>query len=170
MRTILVPFASLAFWIFVVLGIISGNNKKRASGGGKTVSSKKPVQRPAAQQEYKPGPAARKAAAYRKAHDLEADDFPASGGKTKASAKTPAQKAAMPARRLNEKDESYLAMRAVLSEDRKHDWMARQLAEEERALRRNFSDLGALHDASCAADDLKKSHRHDNTIDSAEVR
>ncbi|MBQ1524519.1 MAG: hypothetical protein II700_04165 [Firmicutes bacterium] len=71
----------------------------------------------------------------------------------------------------DEKGESYTTLREVLQEDRKNDWMARQRAEEARALKRNFSDLGAMHDASCAADELKRSHKHDygqDAIDSPE--
>ncbi len=70
-----------------------------------------------------------------------------------------------------EKGESYSSLKDILQEDRKNDWMARQRAEEARALKRNFSDLGALHDASCAADELKRSHHHDygaDAIDSPE--
>jgi hypothetical protein len=70
-----------------------------------------------------------------------------------------------------EKGESYSSLKDILQEDRKNDWMARQRAEEAKALRRNFSDLGALHEASCAADELKKSHKHDygqDAIDSPE--
>ena len=69
------------------------------------------------------------------------------------------------------KNESYKTLSSILKEDREHDWMARQRAEDARAFRRNFSDLGAMHQADCAADELKKSHKHDygvSAIDSPE--
>lgn len=47
----------------------------------------------------------------------------------------------------------------VLAEDRKNDWLAKQLREEARIARRNRMDLGAVHEADCDADSLKKEHR-----------
>lgn len=44
-------------------------------------------------------------------------------------------------------------------EDRKHDWLAKQLAEERAILRRGIqSDIGAVHDLSCDARKLKIEH------------
>ncbi len=56
-------------------------------------------------------------------------------------------------------------------EDRKNDWMARQLKEERRILITGSAlDLGASHAADCDADDLKASHRrvHQDAIDTGE--
>ncbi len=56
-------------------------------------------------------------------------------------------------------------------EDRKNDWMARQLREERRILLTGSAlDLGASHAASCDADDLKASHHreHQDAIDTGE--
>ena len=56
-------------------------------------------------------------------------------------------------------------------EDRKNDWMARQLKEERRILMTGSAlDLGASHAADCDADDLKASHRrvHQDAIDTGE--
>ena len=55
----------------------------------------------------------------------------------------------------------YASLASILQEDRKHDWLARQKAEEARIARHNLLDLGASHGAACAADEIKKSHRHD---------
>ena len=59
-------------------------------------------------------------------------------------------------------------------EDRKNDWMAKQLKEEAKILHSgDLMDLGANHAKNCAADDLKKSHRlfeHDSSIDTGRAR
>ena len=57
-------------------------------------------------------------------------------------------------------------------EDRSNDWLARQMKEEQRILRRgDLRDLGAAHEASCDADDLKRRHllEHDDSIDDGEL-
>ena len=142
MSVILPSFGFFIFWILIIVSyVVKADKKRRDSNNGPA-----PGSYPARERAPKPAPA--KPAQTKKAPP--AVKTPA--GKVSAAHKTPST--------FREKSESYIAMSAVLSEDRKHDWMARQLAEEERALRRNFSDLGALHDASCAADDLKKSHHH----------
>ena len=47
----------------------------------------------------------------------------------------------------------------VLLEDRKNDWLAKQLREEAAIYRRGVGfDLGAAHNVNCAADDLKRGH------------
>ena len=47
----------------------------------------------------------------------------------------------------------------VLLEDRKNDWLAKQLREEAAIYRRGVGfDLGAAHNVNCAADDIKRSH------------
>ena len=47
----------------------------------------------------------------------------------------------------------------VLLEDRKNDWLAKQLREEAVIYRRGVGfDLGASHNVNCAADDLKRGH------------
>ncbi|MBQ2228635.1 MAG: hypothetical protein II427_05905, partial [Firmicutes bacterium] len=55
---------------------------------------------------------------------------------------------------------------------RKNDWLARQMREEEKILRRgDMLDLGASHAASCDADLLKRYHlfaEHDDSVDSGE--
>jgi len=56
-------------------------------------------------------------------------------------------------------------------EDRKHDWLAKQLADERRVLlRKDFLDLGAMHNRSCAANGLKQKHliEHDDSTDDGE--
>ena len=59
-----------------------------------------------------------------------------------------------------------------MKDDREHDWLARQIREEEKILRRgDMLDLGASHAASCDADVLKKYHlyaEHDDSIDRGE--
>ena len=50
-------------------------------------------------------------------------------------------------------------LRSILQEDRKHDWLARQMREEQRILERgDLADLGAAHHKVCAADMLKLYH------------
>lgn len=44
----------------------------------------------------------------------------------------------------------------VLRDDRRNDWMAKQMREEARI--RNSTDLGAMHDASCEAREIKERH------------
>ena len=47
----------------------------------------------------------------------------------------------------------------VLLEDRKNDWLAKQLREEAAILRRgSIYDLGASHEVSCDADKIKREH------------
>ena len=59
-----------------------------------------------------------------------------------------------------------------MKDDREHDWLARQMREEAKILRRgDMLDLGAAHEASCDADVLKKYHlylEHDDSVDSGE--
>ncbi len=45
-----------------------------------------------------------------------------------------------------------------MKDDRERDWLARQMKEEARIARRNSLDLGAAHDESCDALELKKEH------------
>lgn len=47
----------------------------------------------------------------------------------------------------------------VMLEDRKNDWLAKQLREEANIARRSELDLGAAHERECAADDLRKASR-----------
>ena len=54
---------------------------------------------------------------------------------------------------------------SVLLEDRRNDWLARQLREEAAIKRRgSIYDLGAAHDVSCDADNIRRSHarRHNS--------
>ena len=44
----------------------------------------------------------------------------------------------------------------TLRDDRKNDWMAKQLREERRI--RNSTDLGAVHDDHCEAREIKTQH------------
>ena len=59
-----------------------------------------------------------------------------------------------------------------MKDDRKNDWLARQMREEERILRRgDLMDLGASHAAGCDAELLKKYHlyaEHDDSVDNGE--
>ena len=58
-------------------------------------------------------------------------------------------------------------------EDRKHDWLARQLAEERTIrFRGSLTDLGASHDYACDAKKLKKLHifEHDDRIDEGNAK
>ena len=59
-----------------------------------------------------------------------------------------------------------------MKDDREHDWLARQMREEAKILRRgDMMDLGASHASSCDADMLKKYHlyaEHDDSIDNGE--
>ena len=55
---------------------------------------------------------------------------------------------------------------SLLFEDRKGDWLAQQLREEEMVKKRGMlADLGAMHEVECAADMLKQDHvrRHNTT-------
>lgn len=48
----------------------------------------------------------------------------------------------------------------TMSEDRQHDWLARQIREEKkRVVWNNFVDLGAAHDEICSAELNRKDHR-----------
>ena len=47
----------------------------------------------------------------------------------------------------------------VMMEDRKNDWLARQLREEARIAQKSDLDLGAAHERECAADELRKVSR-----------
>ena len=48
---------------------------------------------------------------------------------------------------------------AVLLEDRKNDWLAKQLKEEAAIARRgSVYDLGAAHEVNCDADKIKREH------------
>ena len=61
---------------------------------------------------------------------------------------------------------------ALAMEDRKHDWLAQQLAEERAVLRRgSLVDLGASHDRTCDARAVKRLHelQHDDSIDEGEI-
>jgi len=62
---------------------------------------------------------------------------------------------------------------SALIEDRQHDWLARQLREEGRIRKRGESmlDLGAAHDISCDAREIKLLHmlQHDDSIDDGEL-
>ena len=62
---------------------------------------------------------------------------------------------------------------SILMEDRKHDWLARQMREEERILRRgDMLDLGASHHKSCDSEMLKLYHLGEcdaDDIDNGEV-
>ena len=54
---------------------------------------------------------------------------------------------------------------SVLLEDRKNDWLAKQLREEALIYRRgNGIDLGASHNVNCEADEIKRGHarRHNS--------
>ena len=54
-------------------------------------------------------------------------------------------------------DRSSLA--SILNEDREHDWLAKQMREEERILRRgDMLDLGASHSRACDSEMLKLYH------------
>ena len=66
---------------------------------------------------------------------------------------------------LGQTKASRLAETGVLLEDRKNDWLARQLREEAAIYRRgSMLDLGASHQALCEAGYIKKEHtRHHNS-------
>jgi len=52
---------------------------------------------------------------------------------------------------------------SLFGEDRKHDWMARQLREERsHMVWNNFHDLGARHDVSCAAQEARQAHHREH--------
>ena len=54
---------------------------------------------------------------------------------------------------------SRLSETGVLLEDRKNDWLAKQLREEAAILKRgSLYDLGAAHDVDCDADRIKRQH------------
>ena len=54
----------------------------------------------------------------------------------------------------------------VLMEDRNNDWLAKQIRDEQRVLMRgDMTDLGAVHDRACAADQLKMYHMNECDAD-----
>ena len=60
----------------------------------------------------------------------------------------------------------------IFMEDRANDWLARQLREEQRVLRRGETlDLGASHHVDCDARALKAMHlfEHDDSVDDGEL-
>ncbi len=70
-----------------------------------------------------------------------------------------------------EKPSSIRNMGSLLMEDRKNDWLARQMREEHRIkMRGDFWDLGAAHDKDCDARSLKNEHllAHDDSVDNGE--
>ncbi len=92
-----------------------------------------------------------------------------SSAKTKPS--RPAREVAKAATGSTEKASSIRNMDSVLMEDRKNDWLARQLREERRIrMRGDFLDLGASHDRDCDARSLKREHvlAHDDSIDNGD--
>ena len=59
----------------------------------------------------------------------------------------------------------------LFMEDRKNDWFARQIREEQNVFsKHDMMDLGAVHERACQADMLRRLHlkEHDNSIDTAE--
>ena len=52
---------------------------------------------------------------------------------------------------------------SLFGEDRRHDWMAKELREESRHMVwNNFVDLGARHDLSCAAQEAREAHHREH--------
>ena len=154
-------------WIVLIISVISGVSKKakQASRLGQT------QQRP---QQYAPRPQAPQSYDAQQARMDQVrrlDNKSRSAGQvygTGAFAKT-ADPGKISASKIEKSFGSRvtgtLGENAVLLEDRRNDWLAKQLREEAAIKRRgSVYDLGASHDVACDADDLKKSHvRRHNT-------
>ena len=148
-------------WIVLIISVISGVSKKakQASRLGQT------QQRP---QQYAPRPQAPQSYDAQQARMDQVrrlDSKSRSAGQvygTGAFAKT-ADPGKISASKIEKSFGSRvtgtLGENAVLLEDRRNDWLAQQLREEAASKRRFSSDLGAAHEAECAADDLRRDHR-----------
>ena len=74
----------------------------------------------------------------------------------------------VPQNRVKSEKQSLASM-----EDREHDWLARQLKEEQRIyMRGDFMDLGVHHKQDSNAKTLKRLHmlQHDDSIDTGELK
>lgn len=121
-----------------------------------SVSGKQP-QKGSAKGLKTPSPAEAKA----KAQKTQAEKVKQSASMAQAERLERQELAAFKRERAKEQKKSYSALASILQEDRNHDWMARQKAEEARIYKHSQLDLGSAHAAACAADEVKKSHRHD---------
>ena len=178
---------ALIFIIFIVFylykkGVISGNKKSRSSSRPSApprpaspddMSSRETIFRSegrsnGAAQFRMPSTVARSVSASRRQDDAADDDrFAVSVNNYNYS--TGSQNVSISQLRAGESRDGMSA----LIEDRQHDWLARQLREEKRAKKRGESllDLGASHDASCDAREVKRLHilQHDDSIDNGEL-
>ena len=148
-------------WIVLIISVISGVSRKakQASRPGQ------PQQRP---QQYVPRPQAPQsydAQQERMDQVRRLDNKSRSAGQvygTGAFART-ANPGKISASKIEKSFGSRvtgtLGENAVLLEDRRNDWLAKQLREEAAILKRgSLYDLGAAHDADCDADRIKRQH------------
>ena len=154
----------------IVIIIIFANAKKR-SQEARNAGPMQSLPREAAHPAQRPVPAVRRsgntdAARY-------ADDNPsAAQRRQRARSSQQARDVSKAATGRVEKASSIRNMDSILMEDRKNDWLARQIREENRIKARgDFWDLGAAHDKDCDARDLKREHVlvHDDSIDNGEL-
>ena len=166
-------FVASIFWMVLIFGLLSKYSRKKTNNWSRTPRSSAEQQaeriRAAAGQSSpqagEPNPAFRMPPAQSKgasrarfANDVDSYSSSDVSGLDKSLEKDRGRK-------------SLRDLTAFFGEDRKNDWMARQMREEARIKRMSGTlDLGAAHDADCDADDLKKEHRkvHLDAVDSGE--
>ena len=141
-------------WIIIVISIVSSISKK-AKQANRTGQAQRPAQpsQPAARQQIiRPVQNFGKTAANNPSQVYGTGAF----AKTSDPGKISAGKIE---KSFGSRVTGSLGENAVLLEDRRNDWLAKQLREEAAIKRRgSVYDLGASHDVSCDADDLKKGH------------
>ncbi len=171
--TALSSFLASIFWMVLILGLLNKFSRKKNNNWSRTPRSSAEQQaeriRAAAEQSssrteapnpaFRMPPAASKGASRtRFANDVDSYSSTDVSGLDRSLAKDRGRK-------------SLRDLTAFFGEDRKNDWMARQLREEARIKRMGSgTDLGAAHDADCDAAELKAEHRkvHLDAVDSGE--
>ena len=150
----IIPLIVIIF-IFSRLAKAAKQSQKRSGGSN-------PWQQPAAQQEK---PRLVKSLKNSSSGEYKAEDKQFSFGKS-AFAGSRSTASSLKPEKVSRLSETFM------KDDRKNDWLARQMREEEKILRRgDMLDLGASHAASCDADLLKRYHlfaEHDDSVDSGE--
>lgn len=150
----IIPLIVIIF-IFSRLAKAAKQSQKRSGGSN-------PWQQPAVQQEK---PRLVKSLKNSSSGEYKAEDKQFSFGKS-AFAGSRSTASSLKPEKVSRLSETFM------KDDRKNDWLARQMREEEKILRRgDMLDLGATHAASCDADLLKRYHlfaEHDDSVDSGE--
>jgi len=144
------------FWIFIVVAFIFGAGA-RVSPFKKFV--KELVKEASDHQQAQSEPA------------YTQNDFSSASNNKQGSGGRKAKSFSKPKVTIGEQRPKETAASYRLHDDRKNDWLARQIREEKRILRTGgLYDLGAVHEISCQAKSLKLAHiiEHDDSIDDAE--